>query len=82
MARSAHFDAHPFASPAQHGHQGIEREFADLVMWDNRSTMHYAANDYGSVDRRMRRITLRGDRPVGPTGFTSHVADDPLVAVR
>ena len=54
----------------------------DVVMWDNRSTMHYAANDYGSVDRRMRRITLRGDRPVGPTGFISHVADDPLVAVR
>jgi hypothetical protein len=30
----------------------------------------------------MRRVTIRGGKPVGPTGVESRVADDPLVAVR
>jgi len=54
----------------------------DIVIWDNRSTMHYAVDDYGVVERRMRRVTIRGGRPVGPTGVESRIADDPLVAVR
>jgi taurine dioxygenase len=54
----------------------------DVVMWDNRSTMHYAVDDYGTVERRMRRITLRGHHPQGPSGFTSRVVEDPLVATR
>lgn len=54
----------------------------DVVLWDNRATMHYATDDYGTATRRMRRVTLRGDVPVGPTGRASHVADDPLVTVR
>ncbi len=54
----------------------------DVVIWDNRATMHYAVDDYGAVDRRMRRVTIRGGRPVGPTGVESRVADDPLTAVR
>ena len=37
----------------------------DLGMWDNRSTSHYANRDY-TEKRVMRRITLTGDRPVGP----------------
>ncbi|MET8159697.1 hypothetical protein ABZT47_25290 [Sphaerisporangium sp. NPDC005289] len=37
-------------------------------MWDNRSTSHYANRDYGAAHRVMHRITLRGDRPVGPSG--------------
>ena len=44
--------------------------------------MHYAIDDYGNAERRMRRVTVRGDAPVGVDGRTSEVATDPLVAVR
>ncbi|MDO9174917.1 MAG: TauD/TfdA family dioxygenase [Actinomycetota bacterium] len=54
----------------------------DVVIWDNRATMHYAVDDYGDVDRRMRRVTIRGGAAVGPSGVESRVADDPLVAIR
>ena len=54
----------------------------DVVIWDNRATMHYAADDYGKSERRMRRVTLRGGRPVGPDGFESYVPDDPLITIR
>jgi alpha-ketoglutarate-dependent taurine dioxygenase len=37
-----------------------------LAMWDNRATMHYAVNDYGSDRRLMHRVTLRGEIPFGP----------------
>jgi taurine dioxygenase len=54
----------------------------DVVMWDNRATQHYATVDYGDAERWMRRITLRGTRPVGLDGVESHVVTDPLVSVR
>jgi taurine dioxygenase len=38
----------------------------DLVVWDNRSTAHYAVDDYGDQHRLMHRITIRGDQPAGP----------------
>jgi taurine dioxygenase len=37
-----------------------------LAFWDNRSTMHFGIFDYDGQRRVMHRITLRGDRPVGP----------------
>ncbi len=37
----------------------------DVGIWDNRATVHYANNDYVR-SRVMRRVTLAGDRPVGP----------------
>lgn len=36
----------------------------DLVIWDNRSTQHYATNDYGHNHRIMQRATVLGDRPI------------------
>jgi taurine dioxygenase len=35
----------------------------DLVMWDNRSVMHYAIHDHGDARRVMHRITVEGDVP-------------------
>ena len=54
----------------------------DVVMWDNRATMHYATDDYGTTERRMRRVTLRGDTPFGSTGVKSYIPDDPLITTR
>jgi len=54
----------------------------DVVIWDNRATMHYATDDYGTAERRMRRVTIRGGKAVGPDGFESTVVSDPLLAVR
>ncbi len=36
----------------------------DVVMWDNRSLMHYAICDYDDQPRYMERTTAIGDRPV------------------
>ena len=40
-------------------------QLGDVGIWDNRSTAHYANRDYTQA-RVMRRITLAGDRPLGP----------------
>jgi taurine dioxygenase len=37
----------------------------DVAFWDNRCTMHYALLDYGTERRRMERVALEGDRPLG-----------------
>ncbi len=36
----------------------------DVVMWDNRSLMHYAVVDYGDQPRYMERTTVIGEVPV------------------
>ncbi|WP_322044833.1 TauD/TfdA dioxygenase family protein [Paraburkholderia sp. J67] len=34
-----------------------------VVIWDNRSTQHYAVHDYWPAPRRMERTAIVGDRP-------------------
>jgi len=45
----------------------------DLAIWDNRSTQHYAVDDYDEHPRRLHRITLAGDIPVSVDGIASTV---------
>jgi len=40
-------------------------EAGDVAFWDNRCTMHYALLDFGAKRRRMLRVALEGDAPVG-----------------
>ena len=35
----------------------------DVVMWDNRCTMHYAVHDHGDQTRSLHRISIVGDAP-------------------
>lgn len=35
----------------------------DVAFWDNRSTQHAVVGDFGTKDRVIQRVTLRGDEP-------------------
>jgi taurine dioxygenase len=35
----------------------------DVIMWDNRCTLHYAVHDYGEAPRVMHRTTVAGEIP-------------------
>ena len=41
-------------------------EPGSIAFWDNRSTQHYGVADYSGY-RCLERVTIVGDRPVGPT---------------
>ncbi|MFI5766887.1 TauD/TfdA dioxygenase family protein [Streptomyces sp. NPDC051563] len=43
-------------------------QVGDLVLWDNRSTLHYAVHDYGDQHRRGERVTVAGTTTVGVDG--------------
>jgi len=47
----------------------------DLVLFDNRITQHYAPDDYGDLPRRLHRVTVAGDVPVGVDGRSSYVIE-------
>ncbi|MCX4092101.1 TauD/TfdA dioxygenase family protein [Nocardia sp. alder85J] len=49
-------------------------ELGDVAIWDNRSTQHYAIDDYDAREhRKLTRITLAGDIPVGIDGTPSRI---------
>ncbi|HEY9301074.1 MAG TPA: TauD/TfdA family dioxygenase [Phormidium sp.] len=48
-------------------------QLGDVAFWDNRATQHYGVYDYDGQLRRMQRVTLVGDLPVGLDGRSSQV---------
>ncbi|MFG2226531.1 TauD/TfdA dioxygenase family protein [Streptomyces sp. NPDC048644] len=56
-------------------------EPGDVAVWDNRAVAHLQPADllYTDYRRRMYRVLVQGDRPVGPDGFVSEsVRGEPL----
>ncbi|MFM6036755.1 MAG: TauD/TfdA dioxygenase family protein [Sphaerospermopsis kisseleviana] len=43
-------------------------QVGDVAFWDNRATQHYAIADYGNEPRRVQRVTIAGDLPLGIDG--------------
>jgi alpha-ketoglutarate-dependent sulfate ester dioxygenase len=50
-------------------------QVGDVVIFDNRATQHYAADDYGDLPRKLHRVTVAGDVPVGADGGTSYAIE-------
>ena len=44
----------------------------ELVLFDNRITQHYAIDNYDGLARRLNRVTVAGDIPVGADGGHSY----------
>ena len=44
----------------------------ELVLFDNRITQHYAVDNYDRQPRRLNRVTVAGDVPVGVDGVPSY----------
>ncbi|MEU3604650.1 TauD/TfdA family dioxygenase [Streptomyces sp. NPDC035033] len=46
-------------------------QVGDVAIWDNRATQHYGVDDSDDHDRKLRRVTIDGDVPVGVDGRSS-----------
>ncbi|WP_432113769.1 TauD/TfdA dioxygenase family protein [Streptomyces sp. S1] len=46
-------------------------QVGDVAIWDNRATQHYGVDDSDEHDRKLRRVTIDGDVPVGVDGRSS-----------
>jgi alpha-ketoglutarate-dependent taurine dioxygenase len=47
-------------------------EPGQVVLFDNRITQHYAVDNYDDMPRRLNRVTVAGDIPVGADGKQSY----------
>jgi len=50
----------------------VSWEPGQLVLFDNRITQHYAIDNYDDLPRRLNRVTVAGDIPVGIGGQQSY----------
>ncbi len=50
----------------------VSWEPGQLVLFDNRITQHYAVGNYDDQPRRLNRVTVAGDVPVGTDGRKSY----------
>jgi alpha-ketoglutarate-dependent taurine dioxygenase len=50
----------------------VSWEPGQLVLFDNRITQHYAIDNYDDLPRRLNRVTVAGDVPVGIDGQPSY----------
>ncbi|OKK14268.1 taurine dioxygenase [Streptomyces sp. CB00455] len=48
----------------------------DVLIFDNRSTQHYAVNDYGTHKRVLHRVSINGEVPVGLDGKQSYAVKE------
>ncbi|MEV4880717.1 TauD/TfdA dioxygenase family protein [Streptomyces cyaneofuscatus] len=46
-------------------------QVGDVAIWDNRATQHYGVDDSDAHERKLRRVTIDGDVPVGADGRSS-----------
>ncbi len=46
-------------------------QVGDVAIWDNRATQHYGVDDSDNHVRKLRRVTIDGDVPVGADGRSS-----------
>lgn len=46
-------------------------QVGDVAIWDNRATQHYGVDDSDTHERKLRRVTIDGDVPVGTDGRPS-----------
>ncbi|MFB7394603.1 TauD/TfdA dioxygenase family protein [Streptomyces sp. NPDC056191] len=46
-------------------------QVGDVAIWDNRATQHYGVDDSDDHVRKLRRVTIDGDVPVGVDGHAS-----------
>lgn len=54
----------------------VSWEPGQLVQFDNRITQHYAIDNYDDQPRRLNRVTVAGDVPVGIDGQQSYSVKD------
>ncbi|MEU2544186.1 TauD/TfdA family dioxygenase [Streptomyces roseolus] len=47
----------------------------DVAIWDNRATQHYGVDDSDDHDRKLRRVTIDGDVPIGVDGRASELIE-------